>query len=420
MSSRFFLCSILFLCLMAFPFPVAAGIPPGPSLPAILYMEELPASTAPGPRAPVPPRITADAAVLMDAATGQVLYAKNPHQPRPPASTTKILTALLALEGGRLDQVVTVSPEAAAVGESSMHLFPGEKMTLEQLLYGALLRSGNDACVAIAEHIAGNVNNFVWLMNRKARELGARHTHFVNPNGLPAAGHLSTAYDLALLTRYALRNHNFQRMVATRYHGFGVPHYGEYHLHNTNRLLWSYRGADGVKTGTTSAAGMCLVASASRDGRQLITVVLHSDDRYGDTMALLDYGFAAFKNTTLITRGQVCARAAVVDGMVPEVSLVSDRNVEVTLPVKADPIIEKRPGPAPPLQAPVQAGIPVNSLEIWVDRQPAARALLLTARSVERLPFYRLWWQRWRGINSPPAGLRGFSGQPANISIYVF
>ncbi|MGB9826330.1 MAG: D-alanyl-D-alanine carboxypeptidase family protein, partial [Desulfofundulus sp.] len=238
---------------------VALAAPPEPALPVFLNLGELPVFSVSGQD---PPRVTADAAVLMDATTGQVLYAKNAHQPRPPASTTKILTALLAIEGGKLDQVVTVSPGAAAVGESSMHLFPGQHLTLEQLLYGALLRSGNDACVAIAEHIAGSEANFVLLMNQKARQLGARDSHFCNPHGLPARGHLSSAYDLALLTRYALKNPTFKSLVSTRYHGFSTPPWGEYHLHNTNRLLWSYQGADGVKTGTTSEAGMCLVASA--------------------------------------------------------------------------------------------------------------------------------------------------------------
>ncbi len=375
------------------PVALAAG-PSGsymqPALPVFLNLGELPVSSF----GVQEPRITADAAVLMEASTGQVLFAKNAHQARPPASTTKILTALLAIEGGRLNEVVTVSSRAAAVGESSMHLFPGQRLTLEQLLYGALLRSGNDACVAIAEHIAGSERNFVFLMNKKARELGARHSHFCNPHGLPAQGHMSSAYDLALLARYALRNPTFRALVSTRYYGFVNPPWGEYHLHNTNRLLWSYQGADGVKTGTTSEAGMCLVASASRGGRQLISVVLHSDDRYGDTMALLDYGFSCFKTLVVTKRGEPCYKLPVNDGTVLTVPLVSDRTLAVAVPVHHSPVVKKQFNVPPAVNAPVFRDWPAGTIDVWVEGKPVARARLLTGSSVHRLPACRLWWKK--------------------------
>lgn len=385
--------ALLFVLLVFAPAPAraAGAIPPGqPSAfyPAFLNLGEI--ETAAGSLVPDSPYVTADAAVLMDAATGQVLWAKNARRPRPPASTTKIMTALLALEGGRLEQVVTVSPHAAAVGESSMHLSAGEKLTLEQLLYGALLRSGNDACVAIAEHIAGSEGNFVHLMNLKARELGAENTHFVNPNGLPAAGHLSSAYDLALLTRCALQNPVFNRIVATRVKNLG----GRYYFNNTNRLLWSYQGADGVKTGTTSAAGMCLVASATRDGRRLISVVLHSDDRYADTMNLLDYGFARFKNVTACRTGQVLARAAAIDGRPAAVPLAADRELTVTVPVDRPQSCTLQVDAPASLTAPVAAGVPVGRVTVLVDGRPAAGARLITGGAADRLPAYRLWWKR--------------------------
>ncbi len=397
MLSRLLFSLFLLGTLYGFSTPVVLAAPPvskgshvQPVLPVLLNLGELPDSSFSGQE---PPRVTADAAVLMEASTGQVLFAKNAHQQRPPASTTKILTALLAIEGGRLEQVVTVSSRAATVGESSMHLFPGQRLTLEQLLYGALLRSGNDACVAIAEHIAGSEENFVWLMNQKSRELGARNTHFCNPHGLPARGHLSSAYDLALLTRYALKNPTFRALVSTRYRGFVNPPWREYHLQNTNRLLWSYQGADGVKTGTTSEAGMCLVASASRGGRQLISVVLHSDDRYGDTMVLLDYGFTCFKNTAVVEAGQTCRRIPVTGGVVSSVPLVSDRTIEVTVPVHRPPALVKRFNVQTDLTAPLPRALPAGSIEVWVDGEPVAKARLLTGRSVERLPVYRLWWK---------------------------
>lgn len=184
--------------------------------------------------------VTADAAVLMDADTGQVLYSKNPDQPRPIASTTKIMTALLAIECGDLKGMVTVSPRAAGVGESSIHLEAGERLTLEELLYGALLRSGNDACVAIAEFIAGREEIFVDWMNFKVRQLGLRNTNFKNTNGLPHRDHLSTARDLALISRHAIRNPVFNHFVSTRSHAISGPR-GKRYLSNTNKMLWSYR-----------------------------------------------------------------------------------------------------------------------------------------------------------------------------------
>ncbi|MBE3585632.1 D-alanyl-D-alanine carboxypeptidase family protein [Desulfofundulus thermocisternus] len=393
--------SRLFFSLFLGYMVLGAGLPPAlaawasgpcmqPALPVFLNLGELPVSSFGGQE----PRITAEAAVLMEASTGQVLFAKNAHQARPPASTTKILTALLAIEGGRLNEVVTVSSRAAAVGESSMHLFPGQRLTLKQLLYGALLRSGNDACVAIAEHIAGSERNFVFLMNQKARELGACQSHFCNPHGLPAQGHVSSAYDLALLARYALRNPTFRALVSTRYYGFVNPPWGEYHLHNTNRLLWSYQGADGVKTGTTSEAGMCLVASASRGGRQLISVVLHSDDRYGDTMALLDYGFSCFKTLVVTKRGEPCYKLPVNEGTVLTVPLVSDRTLAVAVPVHRLPDVKKQFHVPSAVNAPVFKNWPAGTVDVWVEGQPVARARLLTGSSVHRLPACRLWWKR--------------------------
>ncbi len=247
---------------------------------------------------PSAPTVTADAAVLMDARTGKILYDKNAGQRRPPASTTKIMTTLLALEGGEPGQVVTVSHRAASVGEASLYLRAGEKLTLEELLYGAMLRSGNDACVAIAEHIAGTESNFVLLMNQKAKMIGANDTVFKNTNGLPAVGHYSTARDLAVITCYALKNPTFQKIVSTR--GKMIGEQGERYLNNTNRLLWSYAWADGVKTGTTNEAGHCLVASARRGDMQLISVVLHSDDRWADSVKLLDYGFDDFDRVRVL------------------------------------------------------------------------------------------------------------------------
>lgn len=239
--------------------------------------------------------LNAAAAILMDAGSGEVLWEKNAYKQRAPASTTKMITGILGLELGSPNEIVTVSDRAAAVGESTIHLDPGERLTLYELITGALVKSGNDACVAIAEHISGTEEQFIRLMNQKALLLGAENTHFVNTNGLPHQDHYSCAYDLALIAVYALQNPVFAsvtRQKETAIH-FQEPDV-MMELRNTNKLLWSYPYADGVKTGTTTAAGKCLVASATKEGRQLVAVVLAAPDRFGDAQKLLEWGF---KNT---------------------------------------------------------------------------------------------------------------------------
>ncbi|MGC8839761.1 MAG: D-alanyl-D-alanine carboxypeptidase family protein, partial [Anaerolineae bacterium] len=235
-----------------------------------------------------PPTPLAEAALLGDESTGEVLWEKNAHQRRAVASTTKIMTALLTLERADLDGEVVVSPAASYTGGNMVGLAPGERLSVRDLLYGLLLNSGNDAATALAEHVAGSAEAFVDLMNARAQALGMADTHFVNPHGLDAEGHYSSAYDLWLLTREAMKNPVFRDIVATPVQTLGPRTYV-----NLNLLLTAYPGADGVKTGTSDWAGECLVASATRRGHRLIAVVLHSPDRYGDARALLDWGFAA-------------------------------------------------------------------------------------------------------------------------------
>ena len=343
--------------------------------------------------------VTADAAVLLDADTGQVLYAKNPHQRRPIASTTKIMTALLAIECGDLDHMVRVSPRAVGVEGSSIYLGAGEKLTLEELVYGALMHSGNDACVAIAEHIAPREDIFVQWMNRRAVMLGLKNTTFMNTNGLPHKDHLSTAYDLAVIAGRALQNPVFSHIVSTRNHVIKGPG-GQRRLSNTNQMLWGYKGADGVKTGTTSAAGQCLVSSASRDGRRQIAVVLHSDDRYGDSARLLDYGFACFKNEAVAQKGDHAAYVKVRDGVEGRVSAGCARDVVVTVPVGGDGGVEKIIKKETEIKAPVMPGQVTGSLLVLVNGEPAAAADLIANKGVDRLPVYGLLYQRIKKVFS--------------------
>lgn len=238
------------------------------------------------------PSVTAHSAILIDAQTGEVLYERQSRKVCPPASTTKIMTAILALELSRDNEIVTVSEKADKVGESSIYLKKGDRIKMSELIEGALVKSGNDACVAIAEHTAGTVDSFVELMNKKALTIGAVNTHFVNPNGLPEKNHYSSAYDLALMARYALQNGKFAELVKTKYASitFDQPPKTE-QFKNTNKLLWTYTFSDGVKTGTTNEAGKCLVASAHKEEQKLICVVLNAPDRFGDAQRLFNWGF---------------------------------------------------------------------------------------------------------------------------------
>ena len=264
--------------------------------------------------------ISAQAAILVENATGTVLYAKNEHVRRAPASTTKVLTALLALETGRLDDVVTVSRNADATPGSTAALVAGQKLTLEEALHGLLLRSGNDAAVAIAEHLQGSVSEFAKEMNLRSKELGAANSQWKNPHGLDHPGHYTTAYDLAMISRVALLYPKVAEIVGTKnYSPQSIPR----HWSNTNRLLWSYAGADGVKTGTTSQAGHCLVAAASRDGRQLISVVLGSSDRWSDSTRLLNYGFDNFHLIPIATKGQVIAELQIEGAVDPRLEAMA-------------------------------------------------------------------------------------------------
>jgi hypothetical protein len=237
---------------------------------------------------------SAQAAVVVDGETGAVLYGKSAHARLPQASTTKIMTAIVALEYGKLDSRVTVdvnSQQLYLTTESTvMGLMPGQTVTLETLLYGLMLASGNDAAIAFAKHVAGSEAHFVELMNAKAKALGLRDTQFKNPHGLDAEGHYSSAYDLAQLARYAMQNPTFYSLSNTRHwsaDGFDIW--------NLNKLLPSYPGADGVKPGFTDAAGRCLVASAVRDNRRVFVTVLKSNDTTVDSKALLDYAFEGFR-----------------------------------------------------------------------------------------------------------------------------
>lgn len=246
--------------------------------------------------------LTARAAVLMDAATGKILYEKEADLRLPPASTTKVATAILTLESGKsLSQTLTVSKEATRVPASKLYLRPGQSVRIEELLYGIMLASANDASVVLAEGIGGSVERFTELMTKKAHQIGATNTHFTNPHGLTSPDHYSTARDLAILFRYAMKNPVFRDIVQTKFSSVStmamvrkklVPR--RISVRNHNRLLWGYDGALGGKTGYTLAAQKCFVGAVQRNGTTLIVAILGARDQWGDTKQLLEYGFDHF------------------------------------------------------------------------------------------------------------------------------
>ncbi|HTN71254.1 MAG TPA: D-alanyl-D-alanine carboxypeptidase [Methylomirabilota bacterium] len=259
--------------------------------------------------------LTARAAVLMDAATGKILYQKEPDLRLPPASTTKIVTAIVTLESGRkLKDFLTVSKAATRVPATKLYLRPGQTITIEDLLYALLLSSANDASLVLAEGISGSVEQFTELMTKRAHELGATNSHFSNPHGLTAPDHYSTTRDLAILFRYAMKNVTFREIVQTRISSVSSNSVvrkktvaRRISVRNHNRLLWNFDGAIGGKTGYTAAAQKCFVGAVERNGVTLIVSILGARDQWGDTKRLLEYGFDNYEtlkaNTQSATRG---------------------------------------------------------------------------------------------------------------------
>ncbi len=290
--------------------------------------------------AAVPGDISARSAVLVDKASGRLLYEKNGFEKLPMASTTKIMTALLVIQNCKLTDVVTVSPTAAGVEGSSLWLEIGEELTVEQLLYGLMLKSGNDAAVALAEHTAGSVDAFVVMMNAKAKEIGMFNTSFETPNGLDGENHYTTAYDMAVLTRYAMTLPAFRNIVATK--ETRIPwggHEWDRVLKNHNKLLWQYDGCTGVKTGFTKKAGRCLVSTAMRDGRELIAVTLNAPDDWNDHQKLFDHGFEDFVTARLTQTDQLWETITVQD---MELGLLCGRDFTTSLRVGEEEGLEYR------------------------------------------------------------------------------
>ena len=336
--------------------------------------------------------ISAEACCLIDRETGQMLFGKNEDAKREIASTTKIMTALLAAEYAELSEEASVSRHADTTPEYTAGLNEGQILTVEDALKGALIRSYNDAAVVLAEHVAGDEAFFARLMTVKAFALGLLHTRFQNASGLPAEGHYSTAYELARLTRRALQNPVVAAIVAQTEAEFHHPGYSEPQtLTNTNPLLREYPGADGVKTGTTSAAGKCLVASASRESGAFIAVALHAPNRATDCQRLLDYGFAA-RPREVVTEAECMGTITVsFDGAESKTAEVFPKESLSLLEGDVPLVVERRIELEENLKGPLEAGAEVGRVEIWADGHFVRSIPLKTHTAAVR----EYWIDRW-------------------------
>ncbi len=322
------------------------------------------------------PGVSARGAVLLEASSGDVIFGQNENARMSMASTTKIMTALVALEQMPLDTPVTVTDRSVGVEGSSIYLVAGETLTLEDLLYALLLESANDAAETIAVAVAGDVPAFADLMNQRATELGLTDTHFENPHGLDADGHYTTAKELALLTRAALQNTDFRRICSTRRHTIPLHDTdGVRLLLNHNKLLQSYDGCIGVKTGFTKKTGRCLVSAAERDGVTLIAVTLGAPDDWRDHTAMLDYGFGIYESVPLCAPGQYTAALPLVSGTADYVTVENTDALSVILPRyhgSISCVVERRRFDF----APVKAGDTVGRLCFYENAHDGTRIFL--------------------------------------------
>lgn len=326
--------------------------------------------------------LSAQSYILIEENSGRVLLENDAHRKMAMASTTKIMTALIAIENGNLDDIVLVGEDSVNIEGSSIYLKVGEKVKLIDLIYGLMLRSGNDSAMAIANHISESEENFVFQMNQKARRIGAKNTNFVNPHGLHNQNHYSTAYDLSLITREAFKFSDFQNISRSKV--YTSSRVQENYFVNKNKTLWEYEGGDGVKIGYTMSSGRCLVSSATRDNMRLIAVSLNAPNWFNDNYRLMDYGFSNYKLYNIYEKDQLITHANVIEGIKDKIPLVSEN--DFLYPLKEDEIdkIKLNVNKSNEIKAPIKKGDILGYVEVYLDGGLIRKDNLIAKYSVDR------------------------------------
>lgn len=323
--------------------------------------------------------VSARSAYVVDAVSGRVLFQRDPDARSLIASTTKIMTALVVCEQCNVLDRMRIPKEAVGIEGSSMYLREGEVLTLQELLYGLMLSSGNDAAVALAIYCGGTVEGFAEMMNDKARNLGMTGTHFENPNGLDSPGHYSTARDLAKLAVYAMENPVFYKTVSAK-----NVKAGERYLTNHNKLLWRLPGADGVKTGYTKAAGRILVSSATRNDRRLIAVTIDDPDDWNDHAALLEEGFSRFRPAHILSKGDVVGTLEVEGGLGQRVEVRAAEDFDYVLASEEQPRLAL-PGPGF-VYAPAVEGQNAGFVYVLIEGKAVGKVPVTYGATIEQIP----------------------------------
>ena len=347
--------------------------------------------------------IAAKSAVLLDASSGTFLYEQNSHEKLPPASITKIMTMLLVLEAVDRGQIslkdeVTISERAASMGGSQMYMEQGEQQSVENLLKGMAIGSANDACVACAEYVGGSEQIFVEMMNKRARELGMKDTNFVNTNGLPVADHYTSAYDIGLMSKELLKHPEVFQWLTTWQDtvlvGLKDKEQTEFGLTNTNRLIKLYPGANGIKTGFTQEAGYCLSGSATKGDLTLISVVLDCEttqQRWGESMRLLDYGFATYESAKVAQKGEIVGTITVEKGSPNIVNAIASEDIKMLVKKGEAANITRSAILFEKVKAPIAAGDPIGELIVLKGEEEVGRFPLTAETEVKTVGVFEIY-----------------------------
>ncbi len=327
--------------------------------------------------------------IVIDSKTGRILYENNKDARLPMASTTKIMTALIAIENGNLDNYVKIPREAVGIEGSSIYLKEGELLTLRELLYGLMLQSGNDASIAIAINVGGSVEEFVNLMNQKVEELGLQNTHFENPNGLHNENHYTSSFDLAMITKYAYTKEIFREIVGTK--NFKIP-YEKYdnsetenkyrYLKNKNKILNEFEGGIGVKTGYTKDAGRCLVSAAKRDDSEVICVVLNHPDMFSDSKRYMENAFKEFPTRRLVSKGDIAGQIKIAGSNTEYHAITVENDILYPLSESEFKNIKYIYEYDKTLKAPLKSGDKVGKIKVYIENQLISEENLVTINDV--------------------------------------